>query len=367
MKIALILSMPAPYHNPVFERIGKKFGDDFLVIFMTKIEPNRSWKLDTPKFNHYFLKENYKEIKRKNGSIIYKHNNIDVLSKLKEFNPDVIITRGFNITALYAWAYAKLFRKKHIPMTDGWKESERMLSFFHRLVRKVVYKTSQAFIAASIKSEQLYLSYGVEKEKIFKSHLCVDNMKFKNNVSFEDREYDLMFSGQMIDRKLPFFFLDIALNIAKEKPNLKVLILGNGALKDEFLAKLEKNNIDYDYPGFVQQDELPQYFANTKLFLFTTQKDPWGIVANEAMASGTPVLTTPFAGIIDDLLINNRNGYILDINSTLWSKKAIELLQNKSLWNNFSDNAKEDVSKFTFNNSAQGIIDAARYAYKQEE
>ena len=364
MKIALVLAMPAPYHNPVFEKVAKKYSDDFFVLFMTKAEPNRSWKLDTPSFNHCYLKENIKDASS-SSNISYRHNNYDIFYKLKQFNPDIVITRGFNLTAIYAWAYTKIFRKKHIPKTDGWKESERELTFMHRLVREIVYKTSQAFIAASVNSEKLYLSYGVNKEKIFRSPLCVDNKKFENNVPFDDREYDIMFSGQMIDRKLPFFFVDIALKIAKEKPDLKVLILGNGPLKDKFLSELMQNNIDFDYPGFVQQDELPQYFANTKLFLFPTQKDPWGVVANEAMASGTPVLSTHFTGIIDDLLIDGKNGYILDIDSTLWSKKAIKLLHNKSLWKAFSDNAKVEVAKFTFDNASQGIIDACKYTYEK--
>lgn len=362
MRIALILPMPSPYHNPVFERVARKYGNDFFVLFMTKIEPNRSWKLDTPKFNHYFLKENYKS-KTNSGGTVYVHNNYDVLQKLKQFNPDIVITRGFNPTALYGWLYAKLFQKKHIPKTDGWKVSEKNLSFAHRLIRKIVYGTSQAYIAASINSTKLYLSYGVDKNKIFKSHLCTDNRKFENNNTFEDREYDLMFSGRFVDRKLPLLFAEIASKIAQKIPNIKVLILGEGPLKEQFFHKLEENNINFHYAGFVQQDELPQYYAKSKLFLFPTKQDPWGVVANEAMASGTPVLTTPFAGIINDLLIDGKNGYILDIDSTLWSEKATKLLQNESLWIKFSNNAKESVAEFTFDNAAQGIIDACEYVY----
>jgi len=363
MRVALILPMPSPYHNPVFERVAQKYGDDFLVLFMTKKEPNRSWNLDTPRFNHYFLKESYKKTESNKVGIKYRHNNYDVFCKLKQFNPDIVITRGFNFTALYAWIYSKLFRKKHIPMTDGWRESEKHLSFVHRLVRKIVYRTSQAFIAASVNSIKLYLSYGISKDRIFKSHLCTNNGKFENNNSFEDREYDLMFSGRFVDQKMPLFFAEVVSKVGQKIPNVKVLILGDGPLKEEFFSKLEECNIDFHYAGFVQQDELPLYYAKSKLFLFPTEIDAWGVVANEAMASGTPVLTSRFAGIIDDLLIDGKNGYVLDIDSTLWSEKATMLLQNKSHWIAFSHNAIESVSEFTFDNAAQGIIDACEYVY----
>ena len=358
--------MPSPYHNPVFERVAEKYGDDFLVLFMTTVEPDRAWKLNIPKFNHHFLKENYSDEMGQVMGTGYKHNNYDVFSELKQFNPDIVITRGFNLTIIYAWLYTIIFRKKHIPKTDGWIESEKHLSFVHRLVRKVIYKTSHAFIAASENSINLYLSYGIKRDKIFKSHLCAENSRFENNNSFDDREYHLMFSARFVKQKMPLFFAEIASKIAKQIPNLKILILGDGSLKKEFFAKLDEYCIDYHCPGFVQQDELPKYFSNSKLFLFTTEIDAWGVVANEAMASGVPVFSTYFAGIKDDLLIDGENGYILDIDSDLWSKKAIKLLNNKSDWKSLSDNAKESVNEFTFDHAAQGIIDACEYVYTKK-
>ena len=143
-------------------------------------------------------------------------------------------------------------------------------------------------------------------------------------------------------------------------------VAANKRLQEMISYISNEHNIDFHYAGFVQQDELAQYYAKSKLFLFPTKQDPWGVVANEAMASGTPVLTTPFAGIIDDLLIDGENGYVLDIDSTLWSKKATKLLLNKSLWLKFSNNAKESVAEFTFNNAAQGIIDACEYVYVKQ-
>jgi len=365
MKIAIVAEMLSPYHNPVFENVWKHYGDDLTVFFMSKQEPNRSWKIDTPKYNHVFLEENYKEVGIGHDTV-YKHNNYDIFKRLKEFDPDIVIIRRFNLTSIYAWIYAVLHRKIIIPKTDGWLKSEEHLSVIHRLIRKTIYKTSSAFLAASENSKKLYQSYGIPEEKIFKSQLCADNQRFYNTKSFDEREYDLMFSGRFIDGKLPLFFAEIAKLIAEKKPDLKVLILGSGELKEVFLDKLKEYKINFDYPGFVQQQELPAYFANSKLFLFPTKLDAWGLVANEAFASGTPVISTPFAGIIDDLLIDGEDGYILDLDSTLWSEKALEILNNKELWEKFSQNGKTIVNEINFENAAQGIIDASEFAYSQK-
>ncbi len=362
MKVALITSIPAPYRLPIYGRVNEKYGSDFLVIFCAKRESNRLWNLDAFKFNHIFLKEN---VTAKKGNINFIHNNLDVWSKLKIFNPDIVITTGFNPTHLYSYIYAKFYGKKHIPMTDGWVESEKGLSLVHKLLRKLVFKTSNSFIGASKNSLKLYRSYGLENRKLFQSHLCIDNARFNNNKKFSDRQYDLMFSGQFIERKIPLFFADVAIQVSKSIKDLKVLILGDGTLKDELLIKLSHNNINYHYGGFISQESLPKYYAMAKLFLFTTRIDPWGVVVNEAMASGTPVLTTPYAGVINDLLIDGANGFILKIDKDIWANKATAILKNTQLWEKLSSYAKESVKKFNFDIAVKGIIDACKYAYNK--
>jgi glycosyltransferase involved in cell wall biosynthesis len=358
MKIALITNIPTPYRLPVYEIINHKYGKDFLVLFAARSEPNRSWDFSSLKFNHLFLKEN---VKAKKDGFNYVHNNTDIFLELKKFKPDIVITTGFNPTHLYAWLYTKLNRIKHICMTDGWLESEKDLSFIHKLARKMVFKSSHAFIGAGKNSLNLYRSYGIDDNKLFQSHLCIDNKLFKNDKLYSDRTYDFIFSGQFTERKSPILFAEIVKKVSKDIPNLKVLILGNGPLKNEFLNKLKKFKINYYYAGFVSQEELPKYYSNARLLLFTTRLDAWGLVVNEAMASGTPVLTTPFAGVVNDLLIHDINGYIFEASSSIWVKKSVEILNDSHLWEKLSKNAKESVKEFNFDNAAKGITDACEY------
>lgn len=362
MKIVIVTNIPAPYRLPIYKRLNEKYGDDFLVIYCAKRESNRLWSLDDFGFNYIFLEENFKE---KKDGFNYVHNNPDVFKRLKSFNPDIVITTGFNPTHIYAWLYATLFMKRHICMTDGWKRNEEKLSIVHKMVRKIVFRTSKAFIGAGKNSLDLYRSYKIKDEHLFQSHLCIDNDRFKNNQKFDNREYDLMFSGQFIDIKSPLFFADVAHKISKIKKDLKVLILGDGPLKKVFIDKMNRYKIDYRYVGFVEQKELAKYYSSSKLFLFPTKKDAWGVVVNEAMASGTPVVTTPFAGVVDDLVIDKKNGYILDIDSDIWAKKSIEILNSPKLWKELSQNAKESVEKFNFDNATLGIVEACEYSYEK--
>ena len=362
MKIAVVTNMPVPYRLPIYEIVNKTMGDDFLVMYAIEREPNRSWNLGELKFNHLFLKENCTP---KKDGFNFVHNNPDVWKELKTYNPDIVITTGYNPTFLYAWVFAKVFRKKHILFTDGWLGAEKGLSFVHKAIRNMIIRTAQACIGVGKNGKDLYLHYGAKKEELFQSELCIDNSRFANEQGFDERPYDLMFSGQFTERKDPLLFADIAIEVSKSIPNLRLLILGEGPLKEEFIKKLDDAKINYDYPGYATQEELPSYYASSKLFLFPTKLDAWGVVVNEAMASGTPVLSTPYAGVVDDLVLDGESGYNLELDSNLWSDKVKEILEDKELWKKLSQGATSRVADFNFDTAAQGIIDAAMFTLKK--
>ena len=88
------------------------------------------------------------------------------------------------------------------------------------------------------------------------------------------------------------------------------------------------------------------------------------MVANEACLAKTTVITCKNAGCANELIINNYNGYVLDLNIKLWSDKLIYLLNNKEILKKFSNNSFELVKKFNSNFSSDQIIKAIKSLYK---
>lgn len=289
------------------------------------------------------------------------HVNLDVWLKLSKYNADVVITTGFNPTFLLAFLWSKVHRKKHIVMTDGWLGSETYLSFIHRLIRKIIYRYSDAFIGASKHSLDLFRSYGCYSHALFQSHLCADNECFAKFIH-EEKKYDIMFSGQFIKRKMPLFFCEVAKEIKETRGKCSALIIGSGPMENIFIKRLRQYEIDYHYPGFAQQKDLPKYYAMSNLLLFPSENDPWGIVANEACAVGVPVLTCSNTGCANDLIIDNENGFVLPLDARVWAEKAVELLSNPNQYNRVSKNGLSTVKKFNYGNAAQGLINAINYA-----
>ena len=350
ISVVLITNIPAPYREKLHELIAKEYQNNYTVIYCAESEADRQWKFELGNYKKIFLSKFNKT------SI---HNNRKIWGELNKLNPDVVITDGFYPTMLYAFTWSLLRRKKHLVFTDGTLRSENRLTIIHKIVRKIVFSQTTAFIGVSEGSRALYKKYDIEKDRFFRSYLCVDNSQFVK-LPFAEKEYDLMFSGRFIDLKLPFFFIEIAKQVKERLGYCRVLILGSGVLKEEIFLKLEEYGIEYEYPGFVETNSLPGYFAKAKIFLFPTQNDTWGVVANEAMAAGLPVITCNDAGVAHDLVIHDQTGYVLPINKDIWSEKIVDILKDQNLYERLSANAWQHVQKYNFHNAANGVTQAIR-------
>jgi glycosyltransferase involved in cell wall biosynthesis len=230
------------------------------------------------------------------------------------------------------------------------------LSFIHKIARKFIYKGAHVFLPVSIKGANQIRTYHVDPKKIFICPYTVNNEKFL--LSGVEKKYDLMFSGQFIPRKMPSFFLEIVEKLSHKNPNLSILLLGDGPLKEFIINKLTQLNVKFYYPGFVQPEDLPVFYSQTRIFLFPTEEDAWGVVANEACAAGVPVMTCENAGAANELIIDNYNGYVLPLNSDIWVDKILKVLGDIELQKILSTNCLLQIKKYTKEFSAQSFIKA---------
>ncbi|MBL8327721.1 MAG: glycosyltransferase [Rubrivivax sp.] len=355
--VALLTNIPTPYRNPVFERLPR---DRFTVLFCASTESNRHWRMGDLPFVHEFLNSSVRPLA---DGFNHVHDVPGIWGRLERLRPRLLITTGFNPVHLRAFLWSQWRGVPHVAMTDGTRRSESGLSWKHRAVRRIVFARSRAFIAAALDGLALYRSYGIPDEKLFRSHLCADNMKFLEAARpLRDRDIDVLFVGQLHERKMPMFFAEACSALCKRRGALRVGVVGSGPLSSDLQAALRSAGVQFDFPGFVQPDEMPGWFGRARLLFFPTRLDPWGVVANEAMAAGTPVLTTPAAGVAGDLVADGRNGLILAADVELWASAADSLLRDPQTWQRLSCAAQRDVEPFSFDAAAAGIVNACEYA-----
>jgi glycosyltransferase involved in cell wall biosynthesis len=360
LRLAIVTNIPAPYRVPVYNRIAAVPGVQLRAIYAARSEPDRQWDLPDFAHDHVFLTGRMIE---RSGRFI--HDNPSVWRELARFRPDVVLTTGYNPTHLYAWAYTLVHRCRHVVMTDGTDKSEAGLGLPHRAVRATVAATTAAFVVASQGGRRLLHRYGVPDERIHISPLCANTAVDWSAGSGGRRDIDLLFSGRLVPTKNAEFAVQVAQGVAQSLGRrVSLVILGSGpldaALREH--ARAVTADVDVTFAGHVAQAELPAWFGRSRLFLFPTRWDPWGVVANEACMSGVPVLVSPFAGVAGELVADGVNGRVLPLTLDGWVPAAAELLADDAAHARLSAAARLGVQPYSFDNAAAGIVDAARHA-----
>lgn len=197
------------------------------------------------------------------------------------------------------------------------------------------------------------VSDSVEEEYIFKKAFgnrlrmipnIVDREKTQRMGSeAHGAEYDLVFVGRMNEQKRPSLFLDLVSLIQKQIPDVKAVMLGEGELFDEVKEKKEREKLDcVILQGF---DANPYKFINkSKINVFTSHYEGFGLVAVESMILGKPVLAYAVGGLVD--IVTEDSGYLCDSNEDM-ADKAVKLLKDKELYEKMSRGAYENSFRFT--------------------
>ena len=360
IRAAIVTNMPAPYRVPVFEGLAATEGIDLKVFFCTGVEPDRAWSVGPLAFAHEFLRERMFAWRGR-----YIHANFDVWQRLAAFEPSVVVTTGFNPTHLLAWQYALGSEAGHVAMTDGTPDWEAQLGWLHRRVRRLVYRRTRAFVGASDKSMALFRSYGAPGSALYRSALCADNAAFAAAGGASTREFDFIFCGQFIARKMPLFAIDVAASVAARiGRRVRMLMVGAGPLEQEARAAGAARGADLDcvFTGFATQGELPFHYARAQVMLFPTAGDAWGVVANEACAAALPVIVSPQAGAAGELVRDGENGHVLGLDAVAWAEAAAAMLLDGALLARMSASSQALVAPYTHARAAAGLAAAVTHA-----
>jgi glycosyltransferase involved in cell wall biosynthesis len=355
-RVALVTNNPPPYRVPVFNAVSDNPAWDVHFIFSAAREPDRAWDFDPIRFKAHYLRERYVA-----SSDTFIHFNIDVWKVLREIRPELVFLNGFNPTNILAFLYARMHGAALGMLIDGTISTELRLSRWHRLLRRWMYPHIDTFAGPSEATLQLYEHYGAPRSAMFKSHLCANNAAYGHGTVPQHAKADLIFCARFIAEKSPSFALQVADGVARRLGRaVSILMVGSGPLDDSLREEAKGyTRLHVEFPGFAKQAELPGLYARARVLLFPTVRDAWGVVANEACASGVPVVVTPTAGVAGELVVDGDSGYVRPLGDLqAWVDAATQLLSDQALYDRMSARSRELVAEYTFDNAARGLADA---------
>ncbi len=132
-----------------------------------------------------------------------------------------------------------------------------------------------------------------------------------------DRPLRFLYCGQLIKRKGVDLLLEAFARLINEGENATLTFAGEGPLREELEASLSPAVSEkVDFLGFCPVDDLPVIFSESDVFLLPSRHDGWGVVVNQAVAAGMPVIATDQVGAANDLLIPCENGFRIEAESS---------------------------------------------------
>ncbi|MCB1209644.1 MAG: glycosyltransferase family 4 protein, partial [Verrucomicrobiales bacterium] len=337
MRVAYCLTHPIQYQAPLIRYLTSG-GADVHVIYGTDTTSKTyhdqefgqkvSWDIPLlDGYPHTFLPDLSSPESQKDSHAHYHHH---LLTHLTANPVDALWVHGWNHPfTLAAW---KVARELRLPLLlrgetflgcirGGWFRRWAHRQVYHRRFRQVA-----AFLAVGSLNRQLYLNYGAREEQIFSVPYAVDNQFFQDRAAeakpnrsslrsalgiAEDRPI-VLFCGKLIAKKgAESLIRAIVMCRQADQPKPVLLIVGDGELRPE-LERLA-NTLAPDcvrFVGFKNQTELPAFYDLCDLFVIPSLFEPWGLVVNEVMNAGKPVIATDVVGSAADLIKPGLNGAV---------------------------------------------------------
>lgn len=386
-KLAVVTSHPVQYQAPLFRKIAAHRRIDLKVYYCSHhgVELSfdqgfgQAFKYDVPLMDGYqyeFLR-NWTLWRFPNHGIKGLFNPGVIIKILKGSYAAIFIHDFIQPTSVLAClsSFAKsvpvLFHGEASLLNP--KPSHKWFRVLKNLYFTMLFRIPGRFLAIGTYNKDFYRYFGVSKDKIFLTPYSVDNEFFQKSAAqckglkYQNRRKlgitksvpVILYVGKLIERKKPLDLLK-AFEYVKIKFDAALLFLGDGAQRVDLEKYVwDKNIADVHFIGFKNQTELSKYYELSDVFVLPSQREPWGLVVNEAMVHGMPVIVSDAVGAAPDLVRSRENGFVYpacDVNALI--DCLSQVLSDKELRQSMGRKSLEIISNWNYDGCVDGILAA---------
>jgi len=259
--------------------------------------------------NYYclFPEERMEDIApEKAGRLLYE--------KLEELNPDAVIAGPIAFPAGAAAVRWTRKRKKGIVIFDDARLKDLGRSAFVNFIKRRVYRNVDAVLCPSSHWDETFRFFGFDKSQLFYGLDAVDNDFWRRDPVDKPALPSPFLLGVGRQAEGKNFLLLIKAFAQYKKMHagpLSLVLVGEGIERPLLEDYVRENKIrDVHFYPFLSQEKLRAFYKSAELFVFPSLKESWGLVVNEAMASGLPVVAGDNVGCVTTLIDHGVNGYI---------------------------------------------------------
>lgn len=360
MKILVVFVEPMLYGMDLIHEVYERTNHRFQYIYCTdKLTGKDDIALPV---NSYICSENNKERKKQ------------VINIFKSFNPEFVIINGYVGTAQVV--SIRWCQKHRIPYAI---ETDTPLHIPESKVKAVAKKW---FLRMLLKNEFCYgfpggalqkenlVYYGISEEKNFIMPMSVsesritkvyDNLPSKEVMKEKygiKGEHVFLFVGRLEPVKNVKILIEAYEKIKREKKDISLIIVGDGS-ESESLKELAKKTENITFAGYQTFPKLIDFYKIADTFILPSNYESWGLVVNEAMIMGIPVIVSDVVGCRKDL-ITEKTGYCFknnDVNSLY--EKMLKIYSNHSI--DYRLETKKRIQSWNYKTYLERFNEAIEY------
>ena len=371
-RVVILTEIISPYRIPVFNALAQTPGIDLHVIFLAETDATM-WQWKVPKEDIQFSYEVLSHWRRR----VRGYNlllNRGVTAALAKAKPDVVVLGGYSYIAM--WRAQIWTRRRNIPVLL-WSESnigdQRKGRRPVEWLKRLFLRSCCGFIVPGRSAKRYLSSFGIPDRVIFTAPNAVDNDFFSTAAraaraqAAETRarlglpKSYFLFVGRMVPEKGISVLLQAYERLdGPLRKRVGLVMAGDGpARAQSVVAAARIWPGKFLFPGFLQREELAVLYGLAEALVFPTFSDPWGLVVNEAMACGLPVIATDVAGATTDLVRDGWNGRTVspgDIDGLVSAMR--QLAQDREGTQRMARNSLEHIANFTAQTWADGFTRA---------
>jgi glycosyltransferase involved in cell wall biosynthesis len=261
-------------------------------------------------------------------------------------------------------------RARHVPLvlwTGMWHHPQTTFHRHTRMLTEHVYGSAAAIVAYGEHVKRFVVdTAAVDPNKVYVAGQAVEPEAFTSLQPSRNGSDEVLFVGQFEERKGLRHLLDAFAALPDVPARLR--LIGNGSLEPE-VSRRAADDPRVELVGYVPQERLPAELARSRCLVLPSittdlDREPWGLVVNEAMHAGVPVVTTDAVGAAAGGLVEDgRNGFVVAERDASSLAVAIQrLVADPALAARLGDQARKDVERFTHRAMADAFEAAVEHA-----
>lgn len=315
--VVLLTNFVPPYRLPLYQELSRRVAR-LTVLVSTPMERNRNWTADWRGLEVVVQRgwSVERPWRHRQGfrDTVQVHLPWDTLERLRRLRPDVVLSAELGFRSLMSALYQAECPDTGLVLWAMVSEhTEQGRGAARQMLRHWLLRRADRVVVNGQSGARYVSRFGVAGERI-------DRIPYTANLPTAGatrtrpmpREFDLLYVGQLIERKgIVPLVEQLAAWVARhpQRP-VRLAIAGSGPLRERIESLPLPAQLTICCLGELSREQLAAVYARSCALVMPSLADEWGLVVNEALAAGLPVLGSVYSQAVEELLVDGRNGWL---------------------------------------------------------